>query len=61
MYSKPLFSNTRDLFSKIFRVFNEMEMEINVINNEIFTTLYLEIKVLRIYKPIRHYFIMPRK
>ena len=26
-------SNTCDLFSRLFEVFNEMEMEINVINN----------------------------
>ena len=30
---------TYDFFSKIFQVFNEMEMEINVINNKIFTKL----------------------
>ena len=29
-------SNTCDLFSRIFEVFNEMEMEINVINNKNF-------------------------
>ena len=34
-----------DLFSRIFEVFNEMEMEINVINNKIFTKIYLKIKV----------------
>ena len=34
-----------DLFSKIFEVFNEMEMEINVINNEIFTKSLLKIRV----------------
>ena len=38
-------SNTFDLFSKIFEVFNEMEMEINVLNNEIFTKLELKIRV----------------
>ena len=42
---QSLLSNTCDLFSKIFEVFNEMEMEINVINNEIFTKLYLKIRV----------------
>ena len=39
MYSNCSITNTCDLFSKIFEVFNEMEMEINVINNEIFTKL----------------------
>ena len=34
------------LFSRIFEGFNEMEMEINVINNKIFTKLYLKIRVL---------------
>ena len=34
-----------DFFSRIFEVFNEMEMEINVINNKIFTKLYLKIRV----------------
>ena len=42
---QSLLSNTCDLFSKILEVFNEMEMEINVINNEIFTKLYLKIRV----------------
>ena len=40
-----LLSNTCDLFSRKFEVFNEMEMEINVINNKIFTKLYLKIRV----------------
>ena len=39
MYSNCSITNTCDLFSKIFEVFNEMEMAINVINNEIFTEL----------------------
>ena len=39
MYSNCSITNTCDLFSKIFKVFNEMEIEINVINNEIFTKL----------------------
>ena len=38
-------SNTCDLFSRIFEVFNEMEMEINVINNKNFTKFYLKIRV----------------
>ena len=42
---QSLLSNTRDLFSRKFEVFNEMEMEINVINNKIFTKLYLKTRV----------------
>ena len=42
---QSLLSNTYDLFSRIFEVFNEMEMEINVINNKNFTKSYLKIKV----------------
>ena len=42
---QSLISDTYDLFSRIFEVFNEMEMEINVINNKIFTKLYLKIRV----------------
>ena len=38
-------SNTCDLFWRIFEVFNEMEMEINVINNKNFTKFYLKISV----------------
>ena len=38
-------SNTFDLFSRNFKVFNETEMEINVINNKIFTKLYLKTRV----------------
>ena len=34
---QSLLSNTCDLFSRIFEVFNEMEMELNVINNKNFT------------------------
>ena len=44
---QSLLSNTCDLFSKIFEVFNEMEMEITIINNEIFTKLELKIIVRR--------------
>ena len=44
---QSLFSNTRDLFLRIFEVFNEMEMEINVINNKMFTKLYLTIRLKR--------------
>ena len=34
---QSLLSSTCDLFSRIFEVFNEMEMEINVINIKNFT------------------------
>ena len=36
---------SHDLFSRIFEVFNEMEMEINVINNKNFAKFYLKIRV----------------
>ena len=39
MYNNCSITNTCDLFSKMFEVFNEMEMKINVSNNEIFTKL----------------------
>ena len=42
---QSVFSNTCDLFSRIFEVFNEMEMEINVINHKNFTKFYLKIRV----------------
>ena len=35
--AKSLLSNTCDLFARTFEVFNEMEMEIKIINNKIFT------------------------
>ena len=41
---QSLLWNNYDLFS-IFEVFNEMEMEINIINNKIFKKIYLKIKV----------------
>ena len=41
---QSLLSNTCNLL-RIFEVFNEMEIEINVINNKIFTKLYLKIRV----------------
>ena len=41
---QSLLSNTCNLFSRIFEVFNEMEMEITVINNKTFTKLYLKIR-----------------
>ena len=42
---QSLLSNTCDLFSRKLKDFNEMEMEINVINNKIFTKIYLKIRV----------------
>ena len=42
---QSLLPNTCDLFKRIFEVFNEMEMEINVINNKNFKTFYLEVRV----------------
>ena len=41
---QSLLSNTCDLFLRIFEVFNEMEIEINVIN-KIFTKLHLKIRL----------------
>ena len=41
-----LLSNTYDLFSRIFEVFNEMEMEMEINDiNKIFTKLHLQIRV----------------
>ena len=37
-----LLSNTCDLFSRIFEVFNEMEMQINVTDNKNFIKFYLK-------------------
>ena len=47
MYSNCTITSFNHLrfFSRIFEVFNEMEMEINVINNKIFTKFYLKIRV----------------
>ena len=42
---QSLLSKTYDSFSRKFEVFNEMEMEINVINYKIFTKLYLKKRV----------------
>ena len=42
---QSLLLNTCDLFSRIFEVCNEMEREINVIKNKIFTKLSLKIRV----------------
>ena len=56
---QSLLSNTCDLFSRIFEVFNEMKMEINVINNKIFTKLYLKIRVKG--KEISYHFLVKSK
>ena len=42
---QSLLSNKCDVFSRKFEDFNEMEMEINVIHNKIFTKLSLKIRV----------------
>ena len=42
---QALLSNSRDLFSRIFEVFNEIEKEINLINNKNFTKFYLKTRV----------------
>ena len=42
---QSLLSDTCDLFSRIFGVFTEMEMEIFVINNKNFTKFYLKVRV----------------
>ena len=56
---QSLLSNTCDLLSRIFEVFNEMEMEINVINNKNFTKFYLKIRVRE--KDISCYFLVESK
>ena len=47
MYSHCVITSFKhcDFFSRIFEVFNEMEMEINVINNKNFTKFYLKVRV----------------
>ena len=40
-----LLSNTCNLFSRIFEVFNEMEIEINAINNKNLRKFYLKTSV----------------
>ena len=42
---QSLLSNTCDLFSRIFEAFNEIAMEIKVINKKIFTKLNLKRRV----------------
>ena len=58
---QSLLSNTCDLFSRIFEVFNEMKMEINVINNKIFTKLYLKIRARGKKNFIIYHFLVKRK
>ena len=57
---QSLLSNTCDLFSRIFEVFNEMEIEINVINNKLFTKLYLN-KSKRKRNSIIYHFLVKSK
>ena len=47
MYSNCAITSFKHLYllSRIFEVFKEMKMEVNVINNKIFTKLYLKIRV----------------
>ena len=54
---QSLLSNTCHLFSRIFKVFNEMEMEVNVINDKIFTKLYLKIRVRKRNFIIYHFLV----
>ena len=42
---QSLLSKTCELCLRKFEVFNEMEIEMNVINNKISTKLYLKIRV----------------
>ena len=56
---QSLLSNTCDLFSRIFKVFDKMEMEIKVINNKIFTKLYLKIRVRK--KFVLYHFLVKSK
>ena len=46
MYSNCAMTSFKHLlFLRIFEVFNEIEIEIKVINNKIFTKLYLKIRI----------------
>ena len=56
---QSLLSNKCDVFSRKFEVFNEMEMEINVIHNKIFTKLSLKIRVEK--KITFHHFLVKSK
>ena len=52
-----LLSNTCDLFSRKF----ETEMEINIINNKIFTKLHLKIRVKKKTNFILYHFLVKSK
>ena len=54
---QSLLSNTCDLFSRIFEVFNEME--INIINNKVFTKIYIKNKKKRNF--IIYHFLVESK
>ena len=56
---QSFFLNTCDLFLIKFEVFNEIKIEINVINNKIFTKLYLKIRVKG--KEISYHFLVKSK
>ena len=56
---QTLLLNTCDLFSKIFEVFNEIEMEISFINNKVFINLCLKIRVRE--KEISYHFLVESK
>ena len=58
---QSLISNTCDLFSRKFEAFNEMEMEINIINNKISTKFYLKIRVRKKKNFILHHFLVKSK
>ena len=52
-----LLSSTCDLFSRKFKFFNEMKMEINVINNKIFTKLFKNKSKRKINFTIYHFLV----
>ena len=56
---QTLLLNTCDLFSKIFEVFNEIEMVISFINNKVFINLCLKIRVRE--KEISYHFLVESK
>ena len=58
---QSLLSNTCDLFSRIFEVFNEMEMEINVINNKNFAKILFKNKSKRKINFIIYHFLVKSK
>ena len=57
---QSVLSNTCDLFLIIFEVFNEMEIEINVINNKIFVKLFKN-KSKRKRNFIKYHFLVKSK